>query len=230
VKRAVESRFDACLARQAGTGYSFDPSRLGYKDRAIAAFLRGLDLPGKRCLDVGPGTGRWLAFLKAEGAASLCAADISAEALKLSAPLCEKVQKLDLERDPLDFPDASFDVTVSFEVLEHLADPDNALRELRRVTRPGGTLLFSVPNVVSFISRVRIVLGGLPPSISHDPTHLRHYRRRDIAALLARHGLSARFIPTSFSLNPLDPKCRVRVPPCALLAGLDDSLVFHAAV
>jgi len=230
VKRAVESRFDARLAAQAGTGYTFAPSSLGYKDRAIASFLRGLGLPGRRCLDVGPGTGRWLAFLQAEGAGPLCAADISAEALRLCAPLCEKVQKLDLERDPLDFPDASFDLTVSFEVLEHLADPENYLREIRRVTRPGGAILMSVPNVVSFISRVRMVLGVLPPSISQDPTHLRHYRRRDVAALLARHGLRARFLPTSFSLNPLDPKCRVRVPPCALLSWLDDSLVFHAAV
>ncbi|GFK94169.1 putative S-adenosylmethionine-dependent methyltransferase/MSMEI_2290 [Fundidesulfovibrio magnetotacticus] len=230
MKRAVESRFDQRLAAQAKAAYRFDAASLGHKDRAIAAFLRALSLPGKRCLDVGPGTGRWLRFLQAEGAGPLCAADISAEALALAAPLCEKVQKLDLERDVLDFPDASFDLAVSFEVLEHLADPDNYVRELRRVVRPGGSILMSVPNVVSFISRVRVALGGLPPAISQDPTHLRHYRRKDVAALLARHGLAARFIPTSFSLNPLDPKCRVRVPPCALLAGLDDSLLFHAAV
>ncbi|SFC42223.1 class I SAM-dependent methyltransferase [Streptomyces aidingensis] len=40
----------------------------------------------------------------------------------------------------LDFPDASFDVVHAHQVLQHLADPVAALRELRRVCRPGGTV------------------------------------------------------------------------------------------
>ena len=38
----------------------------------------------------------------------------------------------------LDFPDSSFDVAHAHQVLQHLGDPVRALRELRRVTRPGG--------------------------------------------------------------------------------------------
>lgn len=38
----------------------------------------------------------------------------------------------------LDYPDASFDVVFAHQVLQHLADPAGALREMRRVTRPGG--------------------------------------------------------------------------------------------
>ncbi len=40
----------------------------------------------------------------------------------------------------LGFPDASFDVVYAHQVLQHLADPAAALREMRRVTRPGGVI------------------------------------------------------------------------------------------
>jgi ubiquinone/menaquinone biosynthesis C-methylase UbiE len=40
----------------------------------------------------------------------------------------------------LDFPDASFDVVHAHQVLQHLTDPVRALREMRRVTKPGGLI------------------------------------------------------------------------------------------
>lgn len=47
--------------------------------------------------------------------------------------------------DALPFPDASFSAALSIVVLEHLADPGVALRELRRVLEPGGRFLIAVP-------------------------------------------------------------------------------------
>lgn len=46
----------------------------------------------------------------------------------------------------LPFPDATFDVVVSFDVFEHIPDSDAHLREVRRVLRPGGTYLLQTPN------------------------------------------------------------------------------------
>jgi len=45
----------------------------------------------------------------------------------------------------LDFPDASFDLVIASDVLEHIADEAQALREWTRVLRPGGQLLVFVP-------------------------------------------------------------------------------------
>jgi SAM-dependent methyltransferase len=49
----------------------------------------------------------------------------------------------DLERQT--FPDASFDLVLHLDVLEHLFDPFQALREIRRTLRPDGTCLFTAP-------------------------------------------------------------------------------------
>lgn len=228
-KKAVEVAFDDRLSQAGHVEYRFERKKLGRKDRAIVDFLRAQPVAGKSCLDVGPGTGRWLKFLRSEGASYLAAVDISSESLKRCVDLCHKTQKADLERERLEFPDDSFDLTISFEVLEHLLDPSLYLSELVRVTRPGGVLLFSVPNVVSLISRIRMVLGGLPPAISNDPTHVRHYRKTDVSALFERQGLRPSFLPTSFSLNPLNPKSRFRLPSCTLTSSLDDSLLFYAS-
>jgi SAM-dependent methyltransferase len=51
----------------------------------------------------------------------------------------------DAERLP--FSDGTFDATVMFEVLEHLADPPAAAAEVRRILRPGGTFVGSAPFV-----------------------------------------------------------------------------------
>lgn len=55
----------------------------------------------------------------------------------------------DLEGDALNLPvpDACFDAALSTQVLEHVPDPQRALRELARVLRPGGTLILTCPGV-----------------------------------------------------------------------------------
>ncbi|MEW6406892.1 MAG: glycosyltransferase, partial [Chloroflexota bacterium] len=55
----------------------------------------------------------------------------------------KKVRHEDVER--LSFGDSSFDLVVSNDVLEHVVNPDRALREVFRVLRPGGELLMTVP-------------------------------------------------------------------------------------
>ena len=70
----------------------------------------------------------------------------------------------DLEALP--FADASFDLIVHSDTLEHVPNPGRALAECRRVLTPGGALAFTVPIIVGRLSRSR---AGLPPSFHGHP-------------------------------------------------------------
>lgn len=62
----------------------------------------------------------------------------------------------------LPFEDASFDLVICTEVLEHMLWPQNLLREMARVLRPNGSLIASVPNIASLSYRAAWLLGRIP--------------------------------------------------------------------
>lgn len=115
--------------------------------RVIAAAMIGEAYGGQhalRILDAGCGTGGNLAFLRRYG--YVVGLDLAADALAVSATrLPGRLARGSVLALP--FSDASFDLVTSFDVLYHRAVPDEgqALRETRRVLRPGGRLLIRLP-------------------------------------------------------------------------------------
>jgi ubiquinone/menaquinone biosynthesis C-methylase UbiE len=110
-----------------------------------AAYLLGRLRPGQRLLDVGCGPGTLTVDLArrvapGEVVAIDRAEDILAQAKEHAAGqgVAVTFQAGDVYR--LGFPDASFDVVHAHQVLQHLSDPVAALREMRRVARPGGVV------------------------------------------------------------------------------------------
>jgi SAM-dependent methyltransferase len=107
---------------------------------------------GKRVLDVACGEGYGSALL-ARGAAHVTGVDISAEAI-------DHARRAYADRGNLEFlcasctalplGDASVDVAVSFETLEHIAEQDPFLDELARVLKPDGILVLSCPNKLEY--------------------------------------------------------------------------------
>lgn len=136
--------FDEAAAKRVETSY-LTPDVVDQRRQVIAA----LDLRlGESVLDIGSGPG----LLAVEMAVavgphgSVAGTDISPSMLNLSAGReipadCAPVSfhRAGIERLP--FPDDSFDVAVSTQVLEYVADIPGALCEIRRVLRPGGRLL-----------------------------------------------------------------------------------------
>lgn len=109
--------------------------------------------------------------------------DVDRSALALAEGRGIETVWADVE-EPLALEDGSFDVVVLGEVLEHLRFPAEVIAEARRVLRPGGLLIGSVPNTYRAKSRLRF-LAGRPPEFADDPTHFRAFRGQDILDLLA---------------------------------------------
>ncbi|MCV7091258.1 methyltransferase domain-containing protein [Mycobacterium interjectum] len=109
-----------------------------------AAYLLPHLKPGSSVLDIGCGPGTITADLAERVAAgTVLAVDQSADVLDVARAEIERrrlsnvtFQTADVHR--LEFPDDSFDVVHAHQVLQHVADPVRALREMRRVCRPGG--------------------------------------------------------------------------------------------
>jgi ubiquinone/menaquinone biosynthesis C-methylase UbiE len=91
---------------------------------------------------------------------------------------------VDVDSEPFPFDDQHFDVVVFSEVMEHLRFPPRALGEIRRVLRPGGRLVGSVPNAFRLRNRLRF-LRGHPVEV--DPSHLRSYSHTLVKKELGDH-------------------------------------------
>jgi SAM-dependent methyltransferase len=97
--------------------------------------------PGMRALDVGCGPGALTAVLAERlGAANVCGAEPSepfAEACRGRLPEVEVVLA---PAEALPFPDGAFDATLSQLVVNFMSDPEVGVRDMARVTRPGGVV------------------------------------------------------------------------------------------
>ena len=79
--------------------------------------------------------------------------------------------------ESLPFEDSSFDFATSLDVIEHLDDDVAGLRELRRVVRPGGSVVVTVPAYPGLFG---------PHDVANE--HRRRYLRRTLVARPRRRG------------------------------------------
>ncbi|MEV3988124.1 class I SAM-dependent methyltransferase [Streptomyces sp. NPDC049837] len=123
-----------------------------------AAYLLGEVRPGLDVLDVGCGPGTItadLAALVAPGG-SVTAVDAAGDILEQARATADE-RGLDNVRfavadvHALDFPDDSFDIVHAHQVLQHVGDPVLALREMRRVCRPGGVVAARDSDYAAFV-------------------------------------------------------------------------------
>jgi ubiquinone/menaquinone biosynthesis C-methylase UbiE len=88
----------------------------------------------------------------------------------------------------LPIPDASFDACLCIDMLEHLKDPQQPLREIKRILKPGGRLLIVVPNDRNFfLARLAFLMFK---EAFCDVGHQRQWRPRDLVSLLTNEGFT----------------------------------------
>ena len=122
-----------------GTEPSEQERLAGLNRMTNAAFIRFLDVSaGAHVLEVGSGLGL-LAVDVANAAADVQVVGVEISPAQIAkAPAHTRVTFVQGDAHTLEFPDGSFDVVYARYLLEHVADPERVVREMRRVTRPGG--------------------------------------------------------------------------------------------
>ncbi len=174
-----------------------DPEPWAWERRR--ALLLGEVRPGERVLDLGCGSGRFVAALRDAGAEPV-GVEIAEAALERARAVAPGADLRLLGPDgSLPLEHGSVDVVWCSEVLEHVADGLQLLHEVRRVLRPEGRLLVTVP----YHGRVKAAAIALARFDAHfDPQgqHLRFYTRASLAASLRAAGLEPISIGTAGGL------------------------------
>lgn len=138
-----------------GTGLAFTGERYIPSERGeirlehIHRYAVALDISaGKDVLDIASGEG-YGSFLLSTVARTVTGVDVSLEAVRHACAAYSGRNNLVFKQGSatkIDLPDQTFDVVISFETIEHLAEQSEMLSEIRRVLKPSGILLISSPN------------------------------------------------------------------------------------
>ncbi len=143
----------------------------------ILDFLEGQS-SGAKILDFGCNAGFLVNFLRQRGR-EVQGCDKSADAVAFGQ--AQGISGLTLsQEEELPFANEQFETVLCLDVLEHLADDFKGLQEIRRVLKPGGRALVTVP-AFKF-------LWGLQDEASH---HFRRYRLKELKILAAKSGFKA---------------------------------------
>ncbi len=164
--------------------------------------------PGERVLDIGCGYGRHSFEVIRRGGHAV-AADLSDTELKqVLGTFAAMGQNEELPSTALGsvvnanvltlpFADEAFDHVIASEILEHIPDDTDAMGEIARVTKPGGTITVTVPRAGQ-----EVVCWALSNSYHNTPGgHVRIYRQRQIMKRLRGAGLQPRGIGFAHALH-----------------------------
>jgi SAM-dependent methyltransferase len=170
----------------------------------LAGFLANCGAP-RLSLDIGCGGGAYAFRLLAPISDKVICVEPNDRLRQLASKrtarrrLGHKVEVLPGHACAVPVPDEVADLVLLVEVLEHVADAEGALKEVRRVMKPSGRLLLSVPH---------------PPEVVDNPDHLhKGFSTEEISDLLHRNGFEIdRIAYCMFSISRLVLRCAAFSP------------------
>jgi len=149
---------------------------------------------GLRILEVGCAQGAMGASLLAAGARQVVGIDIHEPSLEVARSRLSAAHRVDLNaREPLPYPNGHFDLITFADVLEHIVDPAEVLRHLRRWLGTDGRILISIPNIRHESVVLPLLVEGKWEYADYgilDRTHLRFFTKAGVKKLLDDAGFA----------------------------------------
>ena len=144
-------------------------------------------------LDIGCGTGMMGRFLSENRECVVDGVDIDAEAIAIARSKYRTVGVFNLESDRLlgSFNAETYDCIVMADIIEHLVHPEQLFEDVKKLLKPNGKFLFSIPNITHISAGLELVLGkfGYQNSGLLDATHVRFYSRESFINKLDSCGI-----------------------------------------
>jgi ubiquinone/menaquinone biosynthesis C-methylase UbiE len=137
-----------------------------WSNRFYAMLARRYGQSGARLLEIGSGMGHLVGQL--EDTFETYGMDINRWAVDQSKEVVQKTQLQTASAQEIPFADSSLNVVIIKHIVEHLPDPQKAIREIGRVTEKGGTLILATPNLDSLLKPWK----GEKWIGYQDPTHI----------------------------------------------------------
>jgi len=153
----------------------------------VTEALNQRDARGETIIDLGCGNGNLLPFVRGRFDRYIGVDAIRHEGFPGDAEFIAS----DLDHGQTLLPDACADVVAAVEIIEHLENPRAFLRELTRLTRPGGWVIVTTPNQLSLLSLLTLVVKHRFSAFqdAHYPAHLTALLEVDLRRIAAECNL-----------------------------------------
>lgn len=201
------------------------PSRKPYPYDRFEAARIGLPVllpPDAAVLELGAGSGDVYRRLLADGVtiSEYVLSEAAQPRLEMLRALSNgdpaaRVIEVDAEHVPTTI--GTYDAVVMVALIEHLVDPMDSLRAVRRLLRPGGFVWIDTPNIARLTRRIKLLLGRFPstgstdeglttyygqPADLYDEGHLHYWTFRSLELMLSRFCGYSRVLRMPYSAPP----------------------------
>ena len=138
--------------------------------RSIAAYVQAAQLVQGNVLEIGTGSGYGIDYI-----APHCEKFVTIDKFKSTIDFSQykNVEFIQQKVPPLPFKDNTFDFVVSFQVIEHIKDDHQFVREIHRVLKSKGKCIITTPNILTTLTR--------------NPWHVREYTKEQLHQLFNQY-------------------------------------------